>query len=138
MLNRGVEALSGNSIVKINCDPSKVVNKPAQSEAPSGKSHQNERGKLIRASDPTQIVHRALPLKTKPTEMKALTKHWHPRMKEECQRIVTDYDLQPKLDAATRLRHIIHQEVEDLAFQSARKLPINLPSGVRARTATPT
>ena len=58
-------------------------------------------------------------------------------MEEECQRIVTNYDLQPKCDAATRLRDIIHQEVEDLAFQSTRKLPINLPSGVRARRATP-
>ena len=69
--------------------------------------------------------------------MKALTKHCRPRMEEECQRIVTDYDLQPKLDAASRLQDIIHQEVENLAFQSARKLPINLPSGVRATRATP-
>ena len=68
-LNRGVEALSGNPIVEINCDPSKVVNDPARPEDPSGKSHQNERGKLIRASHPTRTVHRALPLKTKPTEM---------------------------------------------------------------------
>ena len=68
--------------------------------------------------------------------MKALTKRWRPRMAQECQRIVTDYDLQPKLDTATRLRDIIHQEVEDLAFQSARKLPINLPTGVKARRAT--
>ena len=70
-------------------------------------------------------------------KIRALTKHSRPRMEEECQRIVTDYDLQLKLDAATRLRDIIHQDVEDLAFQSARKLPINLPSGVRARRATP-
>ena len=69
--------------------------------------------------------------------MKALTKHCRPRMEEECQHKVTDYDLEPKLDVATRLRDIIHQEVKDLAFQSARKLSINLPSGVRARRATP-
>ena len=69
--------------------------------------------------------------------MKALTKHCRPRMEEECQSIVTDYDLQPKFDAASQFRDIIHQEVEDLAFQSARNLLINLPSGVRARRATP-
>ena len=55
-------------------------------------------------------------------KMKTLTKHCRPRMEEDCQRIVTDYDLQPKLDAASRLRDIIHQEVEDMAFQSARKI----------------
>ena len=58
-------------------------------------------------------------------------------MEEEFQRIVAYYDLQPKLDAVTRVRDMIHQEVEDLAFESARKLPINLPSGVTARRATP-
>ena len=68
-MNRGVEALSANPIVKINCDPSNIVNEPAQSKVPSRKSHQNEKGKLIRASHPTQTVHRVLPLKTKPTEM---------------------------------------------------------------------
>ena len=58
-------------------------------------------------------------------------------MEEECQRIVTNYDLQPKWDAATRLQDIIHQEVEELAYHSAKRLSINFPSGMKARRATP-
>ena len=67
-LNRAVEALSGNPIVKINCDPSEIDNGPAHSAISSEKLHKNKGDKLIMTSHPTQTVHRTLPFEMKLTE----------------------------------------------------------------------
>ena len=71
------------------------------------------------------------------TELRGLDKHCQPLTNDDCEKIIKDNRIDPKIISAARLKQEINTEIEELIRRTKRSFPLYLPNDVRLRCATP-